>query len=97
MVILNFMDYKKSYYQHLLSTVQKKMQKELRHIIKMLRGFARLSLHVSLTELNLFLLNDLKRYWPYIWYVDKAKTHSSRIYNKKIRRGNSLEEAKTKM
>ena len=33
-------------------------------------------LDVSLTALNKFLLNDLKRYLPYDLYVDEAKTHS---------------------
>ena len=30
---------------------------------------------MSLTALKFFLHNDLKRYWPYVWYVDKAKTN----------------------
>ena len=49
------------------------MQKELRHIIKLLRGFARLSLHVSLTELNLFVLNDLKKACKLIFGRTKDK------------------------
>ena len=30
-----------------------------------IRGFSRLSLHVSLTVLNYLLLNDLQSYWPF--------------------------------
>ena len=41
-----------------------------------LRGYASHSLHVSLTELNKFLLTDFKRYWPYLCYVNEAKIHS---------------------
>ena len=40
------------------------------------RGIAKLSLHVSIRALNLFLLNHLKRFLPYVWYGDEAKTHS---------------------
>ena len=41
-----------------------------------IRGLARLSLCVSLTALNKCLLNDLKSYWPCLWYVGEAKTRS---------------------
>ena len=43
----------------------------------------RLRLHVSLTALNTFLHNDFKRYWPYVWYVKEAKTHSCQDLEKK--------------
>ena len=41
-----------------------------------LRGLARLCLDVSLKALKKMFPNFLKRYWPYVWYVDKADTHS---------------------
>ena len=41
-----------------------------------------MSLCVSLTVLNKFLLNDLKSYWPYLWYVDEAKTQSLQNHQK---------------
>ena len=44
-------------------------------VTRMRDFFKRLSLFVSRTALNLFLLNDMKRYWPYAWYLDKAKRH----------------------
>ena len=44
--------------------------------LQLIKGLARLRLDVSLTALNKFLLNDLNMYWPYVWYVDEAKTHS---------------------
>ena len=44
---------------------------ELRPQVKdCIQGFAGLSLRVTLTVLNWFLLNDLKRYWPYFWYLN---------------------------
>ena len=40
---------------------------------------------MSLIALNTFLLNDLKRQWPYIWYMDKAKTYSLQNLSTTIR------------
>ena len=34
--------------------------------------------------LNKFLLNDLKRYWPYVLYVNKANTLSFQDLKKKV-------------
>ena len=37
---------------------------------------------MSLTALKFFLLNDLKSYWPYLWYEDKAKKSSVKDFQK---------------
>ena len=45
---------------------------------------ARLSVCVSITGLNKYLLNYLKSYWSYLWYVAKAKTRSLQDIKKKL-------------
>ena len=52
--------------------------------IHYLRGFARLSFHASLTELTYFYLNDLKRYWLFIWQVEKTKNRNGLLIMSKF-------------
>ena len=46
------------------------------HVTVPLKGLARLSIRVSLRALNKCLFNDLKSYWPYLGYINKANTRS---------------------